>query len=286
MKELNIKAESYAINLKRQNWNKLCHKTCGKVSVSKTWKLLRALIDPNGTRTATNHHINKSIHLAERSKEDVIQLLAHKYLCTDPPEDQPEYEGEPKEELHRPITAEELRAELTLMKKTAAPCPDSITARHLFNLDEDTIAQLVEHFNREYLDLGVHNTVEEAWEAQKLAQMRRLNRRANGKWLLAQLGLTIPGGQQEPLEDLTLDMRKKMSPDRLDAKMEHAVFRAGRASDAGPGCITRWLPAALAREARRMRAIADDRSTTPCGVMSEESDSVVEKLIEGIRPHP
>ncbi|KAG0421114.1 hypothetical protein HPB47_002991 [Ixodes persulcatus] len=68
--------------------------------------------------------------------------------------------------------------------------------------------------------------------------------------------------------------------------MEHAVFRAGRASDAGPGCITRWLPAALAREARRIRAIADDGSTTPCGVMFEESDSVVEKLIEGIRGRP
>ncbi|KAG0414632.1 hypothetical protein HPB47_008206 [Ixodes persulcatus] len=68
--------------------------------------------------------------------------------------------------------------------------------------------------------------------------------------------------------------------------MEHAVFRAGRTKDAGPGCITRWLPAALAREARRIRAIADDGSTTPCGVMFEESDSVVEKLIKGIRPHP
>ncbi|KAG0411908.1 hypothetical protein HPB47_010958 [Ixodes persulcatus] len=50
-------------------------------------------------------------------------------------------------------------------------------------------------------------------------------------------------------------------------------------------CIPRWLPAALAREARRIRAIADDGSTTPCGVMFEESDSVVEKLIEGIRFH-
>ncbi|KAG0429498.1 hypothetical protein HPB47_023590 [Ixodes persulcatus] len=41
-----------------------------------------------------------------------------------------------------------------------------------------------------------------------------------------------------------------LMPDRLDGKMEYAVFRAGRASDAGPGCITRWLPAALKREAR------------------------------------
>ncbi|CAN7951127.1 unnamed protein product [Ixodes pacificus] len=68
--------------------------------------------------------------------------------------------------------------------------------------------------------------------------------------------------------------------------MEHAVFRAVRASDAGPGCTTRWFPSALAREARRIRAIADDGSTTPCGVMFEESDSVVEKLIEGICFHP
>ncbi|KAG0410726.1 hypothetical protein HPB47_012147 [Ixodes persulcatus] len=82
------------------------------------------------------------------------------------------------------------------------------------------------------------------------------------------------------------DRRHSTQPDRLDAKMEHAIFRAGRASDAEPGCITRWLPAALAREARRIRAIADDGSTTPCGVMFEESDSVVEKLIEGIRTHP
>ncbi|KAG0417210.1 hypothetical protein HPB47_005793, partial [Ixodes persulcatus] len=81
------------------------------------------------------------------------------------------------------------------------------------------------------------------------------------------------------------DQRRSTQPDHLDAKMEHAVFRAGRASDAGPGCITRWLPAALARKTQRIRAIADDRSTTPCGVMFEESDSVVEKLIEGIRPH-
>lgn len=44
------------------------------------------------------------------------------------------------------------------MKKTAAPGPDSITARHLFNLDEDTIAQLVEHFNREYMGPGSHTT--------------------------------------------------------------------------------------------------------------------------------
>lgn len=61
------------------------------------------------------------------------------------------------------------------------------------------------------LELGVHNTVEELWEAQKLARMRRLNKTANGKWLLAQLRLTIPGGKPEPPEDLTLDMREKIS---------------------------------------------------------------------------
>lgn len=152
---LNREAESYAISLTKQNWNALCDQIRGKLSVSKTWKLLRALIDPNGTRTATQDRLNKLIHLTEGSDEEVIKRLADKYLCTDPPEDQPDYEGEPNEELDRPITTEELRAELTIMKKTAAPGPDSITARHLFNLDDDTIAHLVEHFNREYWDLGI-----------------------------------------------------------------------------------------------------------------------------------
>ncbi|KAG0433886.1 hypothetical protein HPB47_019508 [Ixodes persulcatus] len=45
-------------------------------------------------------------------------------------------------------------------------------------------------------------------------------------------------------------IEEQLKPGRLDAKMEHAVFRAGRASDAGPECVTCWLPAALAREAR------------------------------------
>ncbi|KAG0419500.1 hypothetical protein HPB47_004061 [Ixodes persulcatus] len=194
IEELNIEAESYAISLTRRNCNTLCDQICGKLSVPKTWKLLRVLIDPNGTRTATYHRVNKLVHLAEGSDEEVIQRLAEKYICTDPPEDQPEYEGEPNEGLDRPITAEELRAELTLMKKTAAPGPDSITTRHLFNLDEDTIAQLVEHFHREYWDLGlgVHNTVEELWEAQKLAQRRRINKTTNGPdWTSAKSRVVI-----------------------------------------------------------------------------------------------
>ncbi|KAG0440200.1 hypothetical protein HPB47_016376, partial [Ixodes persulcatus] len=78
-----------------------------------------------------------------------------------------------------------------------------------------------------FLELGVHNTVEELWEAQKLAQMRRLNKTENGKWLLAQLGLTIPGGKPEPLEDLTSDMREKISVSPIPRHM-HLVHNAER----------------------------------------------------------
>ena len=75
------------------------------------------------------------------------------------------------------------------------------------------------------LELGVHNTVEELWEAQNIAQMKRLNKTTNGKWLLAQLGLTIPGGQPEPLEDLTPDMREKISVSPIRRHM-HPVHNA------------------------------------------------------------
>ncbi|KAG0430938.1 hypothetical protein HPB47_022237 [Ixodes persulcatus] len=114
----------------------------------------KGLIDPNGTRTAAEDLIHKLIHLAEGSDEEVIQRLADKYHCAHRPEDLPEYEGEPNAELDRPTTTDELKAELTLMNKTAAPGPDFITARHLFNLEEDAIAQLVDHFYRDYKDLG------------------------------------------------------------------------------------------------------------------------------------
>lgn len=77
------------------------------------------------------------------------------------------------------------------------------------------------------LELGVHNTVEELWKAQKLAQMRRLNKTANGKWLLAQLGLIIPGGKPEPLEGLTPEMREKISVSPIPRHM-HPVHNAER----------------------------------------------------------
>ncbi|KAG0435844.1 hypothetical protein HPB47_018290, partial [Ixodes persulcatus] len=118
-------------------------------------------------------------------------------------------------------------------------------------------------------------------QAAPVPELRRsLQRQATSNEAIHKNGTDV----QEELPLSMVDSARQ--PDRLDAKMEHAVFRAGRASDAGSGCITRWLPAALAREARRIRTIAHDRSTTPCGVTFEESDSVVEKLIEGIRPHP
>ena len=84
-----------------------------------------------------------------------MEKLAKKYLCLDPPETQPEYNGNENEELDRPITLGELEAELTSIKKTAAPGPDAITAKHVYNMDERTLEELVQHFNDNYWTKGI-----------------------------------------------------------------------------------------------------------------------------------
>ncbi|KAH9365103.1 hypothetical protein HPB48_009643 [Haemaphysalis longicornis] len=124
-----------------------------KLGVPKTSKLLRAWIDQNGTRTASQVLLNKLIHLTEWSDKEFIKRLADKYLSTDPPEDQPEHKGEPNEDLDRPVTTEELIAQLTLIKMAAL---DRTRLQHekLFNLDDDTIAHLVEPFILQYWDRG------------------------------------------------------------------------------------------------------------------------------------
>ncbi|KAG0437179.1 hypothetical protein HPB47_017564 [Ixodes persulcatus] len=86
--------------------------------------------------------------------DEITERLARKYLCRDPPVDQPDYEGEPNKVLDRPITLGELEAALAAMKNNSAPGPDMITARQLYNLDEGSLRELVRHFNEEYWRTG------------------------------------------------------------------------------------------------------------------------------------
>ncbi|KAG0416380.1 hypothetical protein HPB47_006460 [Ixodes persulcatus] len=55
VQEISHKADEYAAELTRQNWYNLCDNIQGQLSSASTWRLLRPLLDPNNTRTATSH---------------------------------------------------------------------------------------------------------------------------------------------------------------------------------------------------------------------------------------
>ncbi|KAM7315153.1 hypothetical protein ISCGN_004936 [Ixodes scapularis] len=109
IQEISHKAEVYAAELTQQNWYSLCDSIQGRLSSASTLKLLRALLYPDNTRTATS---------------------------------QKDYQGRANPALDEPITIWELEYELTKMKKTAAPGPDFITAKLLYNMDDESTKKL------------------------------------------------------------------------------------------------------------------------------------------------
>ncbi|KAG0445600.1 hypothetical protein HPB47_013560 [Ixodes persulcatus] len=130
--ELTAKAEEYVIKLASQNWYG-----------AQSWRLLRALIDPGKTKTATTNRLAELVFKIPEPQDRIMDQLATRYLCLDPPVVQPDYKGRENPDLDRPITVEELEYELRNMKKTAAPGPDSITAKLLYNLAEGDLRELI-----------------------------------------------------------------------------------------------------------------------------------------------
>ncbi|KAG0425973.1 hypothetical protein HPB47_026875 [Ixodes persulcatus] len=115
--ELNKDAEEYALRLSRQNWYSLSDGMQCRVDLAQTWKLLRALVDPEGTRTVAQNKITFLMHKEGVEGNKITERLAGKYLCRDPPVYQPDYTGQPNKVLDMPITLGELEAALAAMKK-------------------------------------------------------------------------------------------------------------------------------------------------------------------------
>lgn len=67
--------------------------------------------------------ITSLMHKEGVEGDEIRERLAGKYLCRDPPVDQPDYKGEPNVVLDRPITLGDLETALAAMKNTSAPGP-------------------------------------------------------------------------------------------------------------------------------------------------------------------
>ncbi|KAG0410660.1 hypothetical protein HPB47_012216 [Ixodes persulcatus] len=104
IQKISHKAEEHAAELTRQNWYNLCDSVQGRLSSASTWKLLRALLDPNHTRTVTCKRISELVFKGPLTTHAMFDKLASKYLCIEPSEAQKDYHGRANPALDEPIT--------------------------------------------------------------------------------------------------------------------------------------------------------------------------------------
>lgn len=120
--EITKKAREYADILARQNWNNFCESLQGTLSTSKTWALLRSMLDPLATKTASNHLLKRIAHTFQGSNDALIEALKNKLTGTQtPPPFTAVYKGRPNELLDMEISREEVYSAILAAKKKTLP---------------------------------------------------------------------------------------------------------------------------------------------------------------------
>ncbi|KAH7985424.1 hypothetical protein HPB51_026835 [Rhipicephalus microplus] len=80
---LNRQITEHAVKLCRENWLKTCDGLQSKPSACKTWCLLRHLIDPLSSRTATYRNLDKIFNMYKGDGRRLLEDLKPKYLKTE-----------------------------------------------------------------------------------------------------------------------------------------------------------------------------------------------------------
>lgn len=144
----NKEIESYAIKLCEQNWLSRCDEMEGGMNLSKTWGMLRHLLDPTNSKTQSGIRLAKVRHAFEGDDAAFMNKLVKTYVADNQRSPLPSYGGTPNEALDAPITEAEVRAEIVRLKTKSAPGPDGITNKMLRNLDDDSISLLTEFIGK------------------------------------------------------------------------------------------------------------------------------------------
>lgn len=165
--KLNNEAAKYAAHLSRQNWLQTCDSLNGRLSTSRTWNLLRYLIEPTKSRGETSKAMQTILHQYPGSTEDLMKTLKTKYFPDTPKVLHPAYTGPPNPTLDQPITAAEVRAALAKVRRNTSPGMDKVTNKALANLEEGSILALTEFKN----ECWTSGTLPIAW---KEAEVRLL----------------------------------------------------------------------------------------------------------------
>ncbi|KAL1416431.1 hypothetical protein MTO96_000713 [Rhipicephalus appendiculatus] len=245
---LNKQIAEYAAKLYRETWLSTCDGLQGKLSARKTWCLLRHIIDPLSSKTASNRNLTKVLNTYKGDGQRLLADLKEKYLKTErgeyPTPDR--YEGPENKELDRPFTMTELWSAIDESNRKSAPGRDAITYKLLGNMSEvltkanrDTLNTMLRKATKQamgmpmysstqkLLDMSAHNTVEELIEAHLSSQRVRLSQTEHGRAVLRKIGWQIgtTANQDGPSRTVERDHSNQASP------QEHATREERRETD-------------------------------------------------------
>lgn len=102
--ELNKQIEQHCNNLCKQQWDEFCETIDGQIRNGKAWKLIKHLLDEQGTKSNQRHCLARAIHIALKNQdiETVTKQLIQKYLPVANEQEhfpRSEYRGAPQPEL-------------------------------------------------------------------------------------------------------------------------------------------------------------------------------------------
>ncbi|XP_049518462.1 uncharacterized protein LOC125943333 [Dermacentor silvarum] len=148
--ELNNEISEYVAKLSKENWLQVCDGLQGQLFVGKTWKLLRHLIDPAGSKTASNRLLTKVLNTYDGDSGRLMKALEDQYFQAERGQHpiSQEYTGPSNEDLDRLFTIPEMWTAIDESNKKSAPGRDAITYRLLANMSGRTAQSLLEHINK------------------------------------------------------------------------------------------------------------------------------------------
>lgn len=143
----NIKEHCRVLN--QQQWAELCNSLDGQLHHSRSWKILKHLLDNTSTRSQQQDRLTKLLFTETKThgQDHVTNTLCQKYIPSGPAKPHGPYTGSSNSALDEDFSVAEVHAALRKLNSRSAPGPDGVTNKALRNLDDPSVEQPTEYIN-------------------------------------------------------------------------------------------------------------------------------------------
>lgn len=149
MAELDKQIEEHCRVLNQQQWAELCNSLDGKLHHSRSWKILKHLLDNTNTRSQQQDKLTKLLFTETKAhgQDHVTRTLCQKYIPSGTARTHGPYAGSSNATLDEDFSVAEIHAALHKLNSRSAPGLDGVTNKTLRNLDDPSVEQLTAYIN-------------------------------------------------------------------------------------------------------------------------------------------